>query len=255
MRQKRGPVIIGGRAHNPEEIELIAKAGLPFAEISLRDPTVFQQESALLKQLKDTYGLYYLAHGPEEENPWDLASLQKKFLPLVLSLLDYAGELAIAVFTVHFWLDHRFVDKNIVKAKIAILQEITSHAADHGIMLCIENLSESFVDFSIAFDSIAALKMTLDVGHGELLTKKNTSYDFSRHCLEKIEHIHLHDNRGGNTPADDLHLPLGEGIIDFPAILGTLKERGYQKTMTLEVKSQYLLNGKQMIEEIWYSKT
>lgn len=247
-------MIIGGRAHNPNEIELIAKAGLPFAEISLRDPKIFQQESYLLKQLKDTYGLYYLAHGPEEESPWDPAGLRKKFLPLMLSLLDCAVELTISVFTVHFWLDQRFVGNSIVKEKLKILAELASHASDNGMDLCIENLSENFSDFSIAFDNIAALKMTLDVGHGELLTKKNTAYDFSMHCLEKIEHIHLHDNRGGNTPKDDLHLPPGEGIIDFPSILGNLKERGYKKTMTLEVKPRFLLDGKQTIEEIWYSK-
>jgi sugar phosphate isomerase/epimerase len=94
--------------------------------------------------------------------------------------------------------------------------------------------------------------MTLDLGHGELLTDTNTAYDFAGNYLEKIQHLHLHDNRGGNSPKDDLHLPLGEGIIDFASILPDLKAKGYQKTMTLEVKPPFLLTGKQLIEALWH---
>jgi sugar phosphate isomerase/epimerase len=77
--------------------------------------------------------------------------------------------------------------------------------------------------------------MTLDIGHGELLAPENTAYRFIATFPDRIRHIHIHDNRGGNSPNDDLHLPLGEGIINFPPILSALVHSGYDGTITLEV--------------------
>ena len=48
--------------------------------------------------------------------------------------------------------------------------------------------------------------------------------------------MHLHDNRGGNSPDDDLHLPLGRGIIDFKAIFEAVKSPGYSGATTLELR-------------------
>jgi sugar phosphate isomerase/epimerase len=245
-------VIIGGRAHSVEEVQFIAQAGFPFAEISIRSISEFRSNLNSLKRIRDAYGIFYLAHGPEEDNPWDPEALRKNFLPLIKTLLDCALELSIAVFTVHFWIDRRFVDEGVVNEKLKILEAMAMYARDHQIMLCIENLSETFSDFSPAFIAIPNLGMTLDIGHGELLTEKNTAYDFTLHCFPRIYHLHLHDNRGGNSPKDDLHLPIGEGVVDVRSILSNLKEQGYDRTMTLEVQPPYLLSGKKLIEKIWH---
>jgi len=45
----------------------------------------------------------------------------------------------------------------------------------------------------------------------------------------------LHDNLGGPSPADDLHLPPGKGTVDFPAIFEGLRKAGYKGTATLEL--------------------
>ena len=52
------------------------------------------------------------------------------------------------------------------------------------------------------------------------------------------KHIHLHDNYGGYTVKDDLHLPPGKGIVDFKTIFSSLKSIGYTGTMSLELKPQ-----------------
>lgn len=245
-------MIIGGRAHNVEEAEAIGKAGLPFAEISILDPKMFyERDYPVFKKLSDLYGLTYLAHGPEEGNAWEPDILRNFFLPQIRVLLDCAGELSIPVFTTHFWMDKRFIEKEIIEKKISILEEMALYAAQKGIRLCIENLSEQISDFSRAFDVIKTLGMTLDIGHGELLTKKNTAYDFSQHCFERIWHMHIHDNRGGSSPRDDLHLPLGDGTINFAPILHAFKKKGYDKTITLEVKPEHLRASRKVLEEIW----
>jgi sugar phosphate isomerase/epimerase len=86
------------------------------------------------------------------------------------------------------------------------------------------------------FHNVPDLKMTLDIGHGQLLSRENTSFGFIENCFPRIEHVHVHDNRGGTSPKDDIHLSLGEGIVDHRRILTLLKEKGYESTMTMEVK-------------------
>ena len=244
-------MLIGGRAHTFAEAEFIAQAGFPFAEISIRTPLEFKREVASFRRLQDRFGIFYVAHGPEEVNTWEPEKLRADFLPLIRSLLDCAAELAITVFTLHFWLDRRFVADDIAAEKSEILKAMTGHADTCGIKLCIENLSEQVSDFSPVFAAIEGLGMTLDVGHGELLTARNTAYEFAAGWLQRIWHVHLHDNRGGDTVEDDLHLPLGEGVIDFAAILGCLRKQGYGRTMTLEIAPAALKSGKNIIEQIW----
>lgn len=220
-------MLIGGRAHAVAEAEFIAQAGFPFAEISIRTPQEFKREVASFRRLQDRFGIFYVAHGPEEVNTWEPEKLWADFLPLIRSLLDCAAE------------------------KIEILKAMTGHADKCGIKLCIENLSEQVSDFSPVFAAIEGLGMTLDVGHGELLTARNTAYEFAAGWLQRIWHVHLHDNRGGDTVEDDLHLPLGEGVIDFAAILGCLRKQGYDRTMTLEIATAALKSGKNIIEQTW----
>jgi len=48
--------------------------------------------------------------------------------------------------------------------------------------------------------------------------------------------VHIHDNFGGSSPHDDLHLPVGDGIVNFAAIFRALSVLGYDRTMTIELK-------------------
>ena len=123
-------------------------------------------------------------------------------------------------------------------------------ATKKGITLCLENLSERTEDFEPAFHQFPQIGLTLDIGHGELLTPKNTAYSLIETYHERIKHVHIHDNYGGNTPSDDLHLPLGKGSIAFEPILIALRETGYDRTITLEVAPQFLKQGKEKLKEL-----
>jgi len=246
----------GGRAHSIKDAEQIARMGFPFAEISVLDSLKFcKEEIESLKRIKDEYGIYFLAHGPEEGNAFEPKVLKKEFLPELKSIIDCLPRLSIKLFTIHFWMDNRFIDKAIIKDKLLLIGELNSYALDKGVLLCIENLSESWSDFFPIFEEIDTLGMTLDVLHGELLSKKNRSYGFIANCFDNIKHLHIHDNLGGGSPEDDLHLPLGEGKIDFSSILLDLKGKGYDNNITLEVKTNHLVNGKKIIEETLLRKS
>ena len=118
-------MLIGGRAHTLAEAEFIARAGFPFIEISIRSPQEFKRDAASLRRLKDQFGIFYVAHGPEEVNPWEPEKLKADFLPLIRQLLDCAAELSIAVFTQHFWIDRRFVANDIAAEKLEILKAMS----------------------------------------------------------------------------------------------------------------------------------
>jgi sugar phosphate isomerase/epimerase len=114
--------------------------------------------------------------------------------------------------------DKRFVKTTAPDFKIELLKKIIDKAREKGILICLENLSENCHDLEVAFDKLPLLNLTLDVGHGQLLREENTSFDIIKQYPDRIKHIHLHNNLGGNMPENDLHLPPGKGIVDFENI-------------------------------------
>ena len=76
-----------------------------------------------------------------------------------------------------------------------------------------------------------------DIGHANLFS--NNPIDFLKALRDRLEHIHLHDNFGGNSEKDDLHLPPGYGNINFKDLFLGLKSIEYDKTLTLEVSPRF----------------
>ena len=68
--------------------------------------------------------------------------------------------------------------------------------------------------------------------------------------MKRIRHVHLHDNWGGQSQDDDLHLPIGDGTLDFRAIVASQMSTGYDGTITLEVKLEFQVNCRVTVEEL-----
>ena len=240
--------IIGGSAHNLDLVREVARLGYPFAEISVYDPEEMHRLADAFLKVKEEYGIYYLAHYPNEGNPFDAKALEEAFVPKMMKLIDITHELGIEKGTIHFWMDKRWAEPTLLSAKMSLLAEMVAAASDKGVTLCIENLTEQYESFAAACDAIPDLRMTLDIGHAELLSSENTSFNFIRHLFDKIAHLHVHDNHGGKSVKDDLHLPLGEGRVDYPKIFTMLKEKGYGHTITMELKPEEMPGTKRVIE-------
>jgi sugar phosphate isomerase/epimerase len=142
----------------------------------------------------------------------------------------------MSLLTIHLWLDRRFVKKNAIESKLGLLRKMVDEGAEYSITVCIENLSEDAQDLEPAFEAIPSLRMTLDLGHGELLCESNRCPGFIENFPGRIQHVHLHDNRGGTSHTDDLHLPPGQGVIDFKGLFEALHRIRYDRTVTLELK-------------------
>ncbi len=240
--------IIGGRAHTIKQIHEIGNLGYPFAELSLYDPEEVKGQLEDILRLKKTYNMEFMAHYPNEGNPFDAKVLKKRFIPKMKSLFDLSERLGITKGTFHFWIDKRWAKDELISAKIELISEMVDHAMARGIILCIENLSERYDSFARAFEAVPGLRMTLDIGHGQLLSRKNTSVGFINNTFKRIAHVHVHDNHGGTSVKDDLHLPLGEGVVNYPDIFCLLKQRGYNSTITMEVRTIDMPRTKAEIE-------
>jgi len=243
---------IGARAYSLEQVRLACKQGYPYAEVSLLDPETVASQIRELQELKDQYGIYYLAHYPNEDNPVDPGILKERFLPKMKRLFKLSQKLGIKKGTLHFWMDKRWAQADLLSAKRELLSQLTTCSGREGVQLCLENLTERYDSFAEVFESIPELRMTLDMGHGELLSKINTSLDFIKHLFPRIEHVHAHDNHGGKGVEDDLHLPLGEGRVDYARILSLLKKKKYSSTITMEVSPDHWSSTREKIESYFH---
>jgi L-ribulose-5-phosphate 3-epimerase len=83
-----------------------------------------------------------------------------------------------------------------------------------------------------ARDAVAApnLGLTLDVGHVPCTEPIGADEAIRRHAAELLN-VHLDDSRGGVHE----HLQIGEGELDWPAIMGALREVGFAGVASLEL--------------------
>ena len=229
-------ILLGGTARSFDDVALLNELGLQFTEIPITNPEKFLSQIENYQDLRDDLGLYYLCHGPREGDPNNVDTLENTYLPKLIQILSIMPQLKMRLLTIHLWLDTRFVSPEVIAYKVGFLRRVLKRAGDSGISVCVENLSETAEDMAPIFDALPSLNLTLDLGHAQLLSDQNTSFSFIEKFPDRIRHIHAHDNFGGNTPADDLHLPVGKGLIDFDGILRRLHETGYDGTLTLELK-------------------
>jgi len=229
---------LGGTARGPEDVAMLHDLGLDFAEISLKDMSNFKRDIPDFIKLRSKTNLFYLCHGPNEGDPNHTTYLREHYFPSILEILDIMPRLDMSLLTLHLWVDHRFVKAPVIDLKIDLLWEIIDMARERNITICLENLSENHKDLDRIFKQLSQLYLTLDIAHAQLLSPKTTAFDLIMAYPHRIRHLHLHDNTGGNSVEDDLHLPVGEGNVDFYGILGALKEAGYTGTATLELKPE-----------------
>lgn len=105
--------------------------------------------------------------------------------------------------------------------------------------LCVENLEDSLFDQALPLIEQHGASICLDVGH--LALQGVSELDLLALHPERIREIHLHDadlpSTGSRHQIRD-HLALGQGQVDYPALLSRLEETGYDGAVILEVNTQ-----------------
>ena len=101
------------------------------------------------------------------------------------------------------------------------------------------------------FDPIPELGLHLDIGHANLQVPHNMTEDILKAYGDRLRHVHLHDNKGGDQ---DMHLPLGAGTVDLPRSMRALHSVGYDGTITLEVFTpdrHHLTYSRDVLRRVW----
>jgi sugar phosphate isomerase/epimerase len=141
-----------------------------------------------------------------------------------------------------------------IRRNIESLKELIEHGNLVGVGLMIENLPGEYNNarqLGDLLDPLPQLGLHLDVGHANLMVAQNTTSEILKAHGSRLRHVHLHDNRGGQA---DLHLPLGAGNVDVRGAVRSLKECGFDGTITLEVFTpdrHYLSYSRDVLRKIW----
>jgi sugar phosphate isomerase/epimerase len=142
----------------------------------------------------------------------------------------------------------------IIERNLQTIRELLPLAREYGVALMIENLPGSFntvKQLGELLDPVPELGLHLDIGHANLLVTHNTTDEILATYGHRLQHVHLHDNKGGSA---DLHLPLGTGNIDIAHYVRSLQSAGYNGTITLEVFTtdrHYLEHSRDLLRRIW----
>jgi len=148
--------------------------------------------------------------------------------------------------------------KFVIEKNIETIRELLPLAREVGVGLMIENLPGGFNtvgQLSELLDPLPELGLHLDIGHANLLVDHNTTDELLAAYGTRLQHVHLHDNKGGSA---DLHLPLGSGTVDSAHYIRSLQSAGYDETITLEVFTpdrRHLQYSQQLLRRLWNELT
>ncbi len=138
------------------------------------------------------------------------------------------------ILVLFLFLARGYIDKVLVKCRESLIT-CENYAKDLGVNIAVENMP-NIDDF--LYKDINELNkllinldigMTLDVGHaGVNGFLENDMY------FDSIKHVHLSDNNHDH----DMHYALGEGSIDFKAVIKNFEENNYDGIYVIEVNDK-----------------
>lgn len=224
-----GELKFGGQAAGAAGAAYLAGHGFDFIDINLNELAKVRREAEGILAEAARGGLFFVAHAP------DLRVDDSGGLERINEALEFSARFRPRTITIHPILAPRSNTPEKIEVKMREIGRLAAAAAAFGSKIACENTSEVAADMKELLDAFPGVVLTLDIGHSELLSDRNKSLDFINAYPDRIGHVHIHDNVGGDTYYEDLHLPLGEGRIDFGPILKRLKQLPQETTITFEM--------------------
>ena len=242
MKPKIGGSLILPLASRKKDIESelsdFKSLGYDFAELGLSSKTIidisFKNRVNILKNLIPILS----AHLPSIEE----IDRCKKFIEIL-------SDQEINLFIVHLHSPNLPTKENFA-LKIERLQFLVKIAKNRDSLLVLENTEEDVITLKKVFDEIPEIDFCLDIGHANLFAKGNRSVNLINNFTKLLRHVHVNDNIGGNSEQSDLHLPIGEGNINFKPIFEKLKEIKYSGNITNELYKADLESAKISIKRL-----
>lgn len=242
-----------------KEIHRIAQEGFDFLDLTLEPPAAWLPNGKEIGRLLGDLGLGVVGHTAYY---LPIASSFKELRDLARDLfrrgLDTFADAGVTLVNVHP--DNRVPlqgHDQVLSRNAEAIARLSRDAEERGIRLMVENIDRGFAtvaDLSPIFKAAPRSGFHLDIGHANLrlgLGEPNRTPALLEAFGDRLAHVHVSDNRGG---AEDLHLPLGAGMIDWKGAIRALRERRYDGTVTLEVFSrerEHLRTSRRLWLEWW----
>jgi sugar phosphate isomerase/epimerase len=223
-----------------KEIHRIAEDGFDFVDLTLEPPAAWLPNGRDTGRLIADLGLRAVGHTAWHlpiASPWpELRSLARDHYRRALDVFAEAG---VTLVNVHP--DYRVPlhpPDQVRKLNAEAIGALAQDASERALALMVENMDRVFStvdELRVVLDAVPEAGLHLDVGHANLRLgpqEPNRTASLLGAFGGRLAHVHVSDNRGGT---DDLHLPLGAGLVDWRAAIRALKAAGYDGTVTLEV--------------------
>lgn len=218
-------------SNNPDFIELRLDVG---HDLDLSDSCGAIKESG-------TKCTLHLPSNPD----WKPIELSQGIVPYI----DLGRQMDADLVTFHTTLSTLFYDDEDIDTYLTALPMAYDAAMESGVPLAIETLGLFYTELRLLFDEFPKLKLVLDIGHGQLMAKRNRALSHIESFGDHIAMVNVHDNHGAKLMDEvlaerkkrevsrgemrelalhyDTHLPIGEGSIDFQPIFSMLKQNSY----------------------------
>ncbi|MBS7643842.1 sugar phosphate isomerase/epimerase [Candidatus Bathyarchaeota archaeon] len=247
----------------PQEIEFVGKHGFQGFELVFEYPTtpevVLAKKDKVLDALS-SYNLVKIAHTQAFVDICNVyETVRKASLEETFKALETAHMLDIRFLTLHAGYVWPVLSKDeALKRSYASIEKLLRKAEELDLILGVENLPirgfTRVMDFEKLFSRIESnrLQFVFDVAHTSF-RESDSSRDFIRKLFNKMAHVHLSDNMGER----DDHLPLGLGKVDYETTVRELMDRGYNRTITLEIfakDKEYLIYSKSKLKQLLEKK-
>ena len=209
------------------ELRNFKSLGYDYAELGISLSLSIKSYEKKLKKIRNIFPILTL-HLPQIDYKDSEIVICKK-------LIEISANHGITLFIIHLYSINLPTTNNLAE-KIIALKELADFAKSKNTILTLENTEETAIILKPVFEAIPSLSFCLDIGHANLFTE-NQSINFLQHFGKCLKHIHIHDNLGGDHSDPekyDVHLPVGEGTIEFVPIFEKLKEIGYSGNITIE---------------------
>ena len=230
-----------------EHIRLIAKTGWQGCTMKW-DPALSDEATAAAAR----YELFFQSfHAPTHgiETIWESGDMGDAVIRRMCDCLCDCESHGIPIMVVH---PHMGFDEAAFcpnETGIERLRPLVALAEEKGVRLAFENMEAIPYVHAVmeAFEGSAAVGFCLDTGHQLCYTK---NYDFLACYGHKLIHTHLNDNLGQRGPHatmyDDLHMVMGDGVIDWHDVMQKIRRTGYRGMLMCELNAHNKWDGHEM---------
>jgi sugar phosphate isomerase/epimerase len=241
-----------------EEIRWMAEMGLEFIDLTLEPPAAasWKVEPERIREEIERHGFDVVGHTAYYlpiASPFE--GLRRAAVEELRRCLEIFGRVGAKWMNVHPDRYAPMHDRSFfIERNIRSLSELHEDTLRTGVGIMVENIPGDFntvEELGELLEPMPELGLHLDIGHCNLMVEENTAEALIKTYPERLKHVHIHDNKGGDK---DLHLAIGAGTMDIGRIVRVLKECGYDGCITLEVFSDdthFLAYSRDVLRRMW----